>query len=620
MTTVAKLSADLDVKTSRFEAGLARARKHAKDTQTVLDRFNVIGKKGFSAVSGGIDTMVGKFNALKAGIATVIGAAGLTALIKSQVSAASAIKDTADRLQIGTDALQKYQFAAKMVGTRAETLETAITKLNVKIGDGSYKYKNAEEALASIAEAMKNAKTSAERTAIVNDAFGAKLGAKMIPMLKDGAAGLKAMGDEAKRVGAILSKDTIEAADKLGDVLDTLFDVISKSFSKGFLDEVVGSTGDLRDIFTDPNFSESIKNIGGLFGDLAKQALELVSYVGKLIGQFQELRKDSQAYWSSNPLDKDKRALEYMLKSGADVFQGDVDMEGGLTAPMFGGAKKPAAKTGTPAPKTTPFKFSTDTTKQTQDKIKAVLDGLKKETDALVVENQLYGQKASVIERARKQTEIQNKLTADGIVLTKDQQAQVSKYLDLLEEQKQLQADQQKYNETMQEFSDVIRSSFEQAIESGADLSDVLQGLLKDIEKLVFKKMVLDPLFGDGTAGNGGFLTGILGSIGGAIFGAPPSVPSHATGQARVPYDMMARLHKGEQVITAQQANGAGRGTELNVQVVNNNASKVTTKTGENGVDLQVMIDNAVAKNVSRQGSSTQRALSAQASRTLVRR
>lgn len=629
MVSVAKLSADLDVKTSRFEAGLARARARAKETQSVLDKFNVIGKKGFTSIGSGLDTLVGKFNGLKAGIAAVIGAAGLTALIRSQINAASAIKDMSERLQIGTDALQKYQFGAKLVGTSAETLETAITKLNGKIGDGSYKYKNAEEALTSISEAMRKAKTDAERSAIANDAFGVKLGAKMIPLLKDGAAGLKAMGDEAVRTGNVLSKDTIQAADKLGDTLDTLIGTMEKSFSQGFLDKLVGSSSDLKDVYSDPEFAKNIKNIGGLFGDLAEEALKLVSIIGMLIGKYQELSDLSKGSyglderffdWASKNFDSPANQQKHQMKKqgiGSDFGQ-NVYGGGMLGAGLSAG--KPAAQGGGD-PKVTPFAFSGDTAKQTQDKIKAVLDGLKKETDALVVENSLYGQKASVIERARKQMEIQNKLAADGITLTKDQQAQVSKYLDLLEEQKQLQEDQQKYQETMQEFSDIVRNSFEQAIESGGSLSDVLQGLLKDIEKLVLKKMLLDPLFGDGSSGSTGFLTGILGNIGSAIFGHAPSMPSHATGQARVPYDMMARLHKGEQVITAQQANHGG-GVELNVQVVNNNGSKVaaTPKNGENGVDLMVLIDNAVAKNVSRQGSRTNDALNAQASRQIVRR
>ena len=135
-----------------------------------------------------------------------------------------------------------------------------------------------------------------------------------------------------------------------------------------------------------------------------------------------------------------------------------------------------------------------------------------------------------------------------------------------------------------------------------------------DILRLAIRKSITEPLF-SGMTGEGG----IFSSIGGALFGG---VPSHATGIDYVPRDMMARIHKGEMVVPANDANAIRRGSsgggDLSVNVINNVGAKVSTST--TGTDLNVMIDHAVAENLSRPGSKSNQALAAQRNRTLVRR
>lgn len=625
MTVVARLSADLDIKTARFEAGIARARQRVRESQTTFDKFFNANKKGFGAVGGAVDTIIGRFASLKSAVVAVVGAGGLALLIKQQISAASAIKDTADRLQIGTTALQKYQYAAKQVGASNETLEAGIGKLNSKLADGSLKYESTGEALNSIADAVKNAKTEQQRLNIVNDAFGDKLGRKMLPLLKDGAAGLKALGDEAQRTGNVIKDSTIQAADELGDNLDALVSTIEKNFSQGFLDELVGQTSDLRDVYTDPKFAEGIKNLGGAFGDLSAQILKAASALGNFIGWYQELA-DKVHKW-------DKETWDKIMNAGSEAFDSPENRQkylnrknaiqyplkvGEVYGPVMGAASgTPDIPTGKPKG----WKPSGKTDKETSDSLKAIFDGLKNETDQLKIQTSTYGMKTSAIERARKQMEIQNKLAADGIKLNATQQEQLNTYLDTLEQQKQLQAAQEKYNSQMQDFTDAVSSSFEDAIVNGGKLSDVFNSLLKDIERMIIKKSLLEPLFGDGSAGSSGFLTSILGDIGGAIFGPSPTA-SHATGQARVPYDMNVRVHKNEKIVPASENMRGGGGVELVVNMHNNNGSKVSqnAKQNGNGVELNVMIDQAVAKNISRAGSRTSQAMTAKANRTLVRR
>lgn len=629
MTKVASLTADLSVKTSNFEAGLTRANSKLGAFNRSTNTFFASNKKGFTSVGSGVDTLVGKFNVLKGSIVAVVGAAGLTALIKQQLSAASAIKDTADRLELGTTALQKYQYAAKQVGIDNETLEQGIGKLNAKIADGSLKYKSAGDGLNAIADAVKNARTSQERLAIVNDQFGDKLGKKMLPMLKNGAAGLRALGDEALRTGNVIQDSTIQAADDLGDNLDALISTIEKNFSQGFLDQLVGQSGKLRDVYTDPKFAEGIKNLGSVFGDLAAEIIKAAGALGNFIGWYQKLSDEVHKWdkdaWNSlmesgsKAFDTPENRMKKMKRDAAEQNAAIAKARGGGIVVNASGSSTPDIPTG----KHSPFKKTGKTTKELTDATKAIFDGLKQETSELKVQTDMYGQKASAIDRAKKAMEIQNKLTADGITLTQGQQAQLNKYLDTLEQQKQLQADQQKYNDEMKDFTDAVRGSFEDAILNGGKLSNVFNSLAMQIEKMALKKALLDPLFGDGSAGSTGLFTSILGGIGKAIFGPVPTA-SHATGQANVPYDMNVRVHKGERISTASETRRADNGGgQLTVKVIDRNNSKVTAgdaKQTAGGVELEVMVDRATAKHIGQRGSQTNQALGAYKNRTTVRR
>jgi len=89
------------------------------------------------------------------------------------------------------------------------------------------------------------------------------------------------------------------------------------------------------------------------------------------------------------------------------------------------------------------------------------------------------------------------------------------------------------------EFGDAITSSFEEAILSGRNLSDVFKGLLQDILAIIIRLKVTEPLgqaiAGSLGGGGGGFLESIFGAVFGGIFGGgrpPGPAPSAPTSPA----------------------------------------------------------------------------------------
>ncbi|GHT58638.1 hypothetical protein FACS1894109_13190 [Spirochaetia bacterium] len=170
-----------------------------------------------------------------------LAAKGFTAawgMVKNTVSsipefanAADAIGKQSQTLGIGAEALQRFNYAAEMSGVSNEALSKSFATLNKGIGSGSLmnSLKDLDQGLASqiktagntqdafmiIADAVANESDVARRSAILNATLG-KSAAGMVPMLADGAEGLREMMALAPNV---LSNRTVATATVFGDTL-----------------------------------------------------------------------------------------------------------------------------------------------------------------------------------------------------------------------------------------------------------------------------------------------------------------------------------------------------------------------------------------------------------------
>ena len=187
-----------------------------------------------------------------------------------------------------------------------------------------------------------------------------------------------------------------------------------------------------------------------------------------------------------------------------------------------------------------------------------VLDGLKRESDEVRIQLDLYGQKSEIIDAALKRAEIEAELKAKGIELTAEQTKQIDEQIEQIRRQNEELSEQKELTEelddTYEDLGDSFEDAFDAAVSEGKKLSDVLKDLAKDIAKIVLKKALINPR-----------ANAIGGAFGGTVEG------SFATGIKDVPRDMTARLHKGETVLTAQQSNkmrnsiGGGGGAVYNI-------------------------------------------------------
>lgn len=165
-------------------------------------------------------------------------AVGIFKLVEGSAASAAAVDDLAKRTGRSARDLQRVGFAFEQAGGSTEMLLEAFKTLDVQLGmvaktgtgpaaDALEKLglrldelqgKGAEEQLSILADAIARVEDPATRTSAAVALFGGA-GQRLVPLLADGSAALRDMGDEAERLGLVLTDEAIAAGAELDDTL-----------------------------------------------------------------------------------------------------------------------------------------------------------------------------------------------------------------------------------------------------------------------------------------------------------------------------------------------------------------------------------------------------------------
>lgn len=181
------------------------------------------------------------------GLAQVIGGIGFTLLVRQALDAGDAIAAMADRTGLGVEALQELQYAARQSNADVGTLENGIRQFQIAMTDAargssqeavetfrrlgvsattsSGALRTVDEALVDVAEAISRVESPSEQADLAVKAFG-RSGTALLPMLKEGRSGLAALGEEAHRVGSVLSAETVAATKEASDEIARMATVL----------------------------------------------------------------------------------------------------------------------------------------------------------------------------------------------------------------------------------------------------------------------------------------------------------------------------------------------------------------------------------------------------------
>jgi DNA-binding protein YbaB len=608
--TLGSLNVLLSADTAQFSSAMDKA---AYVAERDLQKISFKGKAGIAAITTAI---------VAAGTAIAVS-------VKKTIDHADEIGEMAPSLGLAVEQLSSLEYASKLSGLGMEDLRTSFQKFNntifdeakaikensgafkslgISLTDSNGKLRNNYDLFLDTAEALSEMADGAQKSAIAQDLFG-KSGAKMIPLLNSGKEGIKKLTEEASKLGVTFSQDTVAAADKFNDNMTRMASVsqgLIASFTSGLLPTLANLTDNIN---SSTEALESFKEAGE---GVAIIIVALVNTSKVLIDTFKTLMDTLGAGAAQMAL-----ILNFKFKEAMEVGRLYTEDQSKRWSDLAISLDKN-------------WNAISDTVK----------DGSSQTTKSLLDVS------GSVVAFNKKQEEGRN--LVDSLRTSQEKyNDEMAKYRDLLDSgaisQETFERAAKKSKETLEKNSEVtnrlkdgaknlgftFQSAFEDAIIAGKKFSDVLSSLLEDIERVILRTMITEPLANAISSGISSFFstpnsTSTTASRHGNIFSGGMLVPFASGGLITRPSIFpMANGgvglagEAGTEAIMPLFRTGSGDlgvksspvGVEVNVYAPEGSSIKTNSQKSGNKQQINVMIDEAVAGSVNSPGSKTYKAL-----------
>lgn len=210
MANIGVLTVDMRLLSKKFEAGVKRA--NAGLTKMRLKATSVTKSLG----------------GMNAGIAGLIGVAGIGAMVKKSLDAGDAIGKMSDRLNISTESLSAFSHLVELNGETTEGFEKSLTRMVRSLGEAERGFgtgkkaledlgisldqltgKSADEQFLIISDAISKVDSASRQASISSDIFG-RSGVTLLNTIAQGREGFESARKEVEKYGLSLSR--IDAA------------------------------------------------------------------------------------------------------------------------------------------------------------------------------------------------------------------------------------------------------------------------------------------------------------------------------------------------------------------------------------------------------------------------
>lgn len=221
---------------NKVKAGYRELSREAKRSADAVEGASARQGKALAGLGGGVSKLLGSWRAL--GAAT--GATAGLFTFKGLIDEADQLGKAAQKVNLTSEALSKLSFAASRNNVDFRTLEIGLQRMERRIGDalnGSTELQktfaklgldvrelsrlSADQAFLKIADAVKNAGSETEKLSLFIKIFDAEA-ANLIRVANQGSDGIRALGDEAERLGKVFGSDFTRQAAEFNDQLTNL--------------------------------------------------------------------------------------------------------------------------------------------------------------------------------------------------------------------------------------------------------------------------------------------------------------------------------------------------------------------------------------------------------------
>ncbi len=215
MALIGELAVNVVARTGGMSAGLNRAQKDLKRFQGVASN-------------------------IAAGIAGAFSIYAIRGMINDFADLGDMFDKMSQRTGVSVEALSGLKFAAEQSGASIETVETGIRNMQrvlLDVQQGSttaaktlqmlglnineLKTLSPEQQFLEMAQAIAGVEDPSRQAALAMELFG-RSGTQLLPMLRQGEAGIEQLMAEAKRLGIVMSEEDAKAAADFTDAMNRL--------------------------------------------------------------------------------------------------------------------------------------------------------------------------------------------------------------------------------------------------------------------------------------------------------------------------------------------------------------------------------------------------------------
>lgn len=479
------------------------------------------GAKEMQGTLGGIGRALKGF---AAGLGAALSFGALVKAMQSAIDHADELGKSAQKIGLPVEALSKLEYAARLadvelggltvgVGKLSQALAAAAggtsndaTKALAAIGvaavDSQGNLRPTEAVIYDVAEAFSKMEDGAGKTALAMAIFG-RSGKDLIPLLNEGASGLKESADEAERFGVVVDTKTAKAAEQFNDNLTRLkaaMEGLTNKAMVAIIDQMVVLTNQFVEFAKSDAADKFLENFNTRLETTIREAKALAGVLDFIVNGsegFQKMVADSQKKSFASRLDSplnlnihaDEKSLEDLKKSIDELYK-----------------PKPAL---VPAPI-----VKKEDTEAVRAADKALKD-LKRSADSVWEDTRTpleqYQIQIRNLNDLLQQGQIDHDTYARAVKMAQDAFAETGDEIETLGS---------KFSEV---FQDKLGGIFDDLLKGSFDLFDTLQDIGGQLTKLAANK-ALELLFnGTGNPTQGGGLSGLFKSLlgfasGGTIF------------------------------------------------------------------------------------------------------
>jgi hypothetical protein len=242
-----------------------------------------------------IDGMMGGFGSKIGALLTnpyVLAAAAIIGTIKTftdftkeLVEYSANIKETSEKTGVSTKALQEWKYVAEQTGGSLDTITASIKmmtrgldtnadtykKLGIQIKDSNGEFRSSTDIFDETVKALGDLTNDTERTKLALQLFG-RGALDMVPLLKEGSAGIEELKQKANDLGLVLSDKAISGAHDLEKATDSL-----KSSWKSFTMQLVQDS--IPALTTIVNRLNEVATVSHLTGVVEENNKIIASYI-----------------------------------------------------------------------------------------------------------------------------------------------------------------------------------------------------------------------------------------------------------------------------------------------------------------------------------------------------